>query len=78
MGPRKAVPNHFGTRYQLRVRQFFHGLGGWGGGSRVCSGGNVSDGGNVSGGNVSDGERWEAADEASITCYSPPAVQPGS
>ena len=48
-----AVSNLFGTRDQFCGRQFFHGRDGGGG-----------DG---SGGNESDGERWGAADEASLT-----------
>ena len=46
-----AVPNLFGTRDRFRGRQFFHGR--WAG----------EDG---SGGNASDGEKWGAADEASL------------
>ena len=51
---RAAIPNLFGTRDRFRGRQFFHGPGlrGW-----VV----------VSGGNASNGGRWGAADEASIT-----------
>ena len=47
---KSAVPNIFGTRDRFHGRQFFHRLGG----------------GDGSGGNVSDGERWGAADEASL------------
>ena len=28
--------------------------------------------------NVSDGESWGTADEASLACHQPPAVRPGS
>ena len=38
----------------------------------------VGVGGDGSGGNASDGERWGAADEASLARRSPPAVRPGS
>ena len=48
----QRVPNLFGTRDQFHGRQFFHGRG-------------LGDG---SGGNASDGERWGAADEASLAC----------
>ena len=34
--------------------------------------------GDGSGSNVSDGEQWRAADEASLAHCSPPAVQPSS
>ena len=45
-----AGPNHFGTSDRFRARQFFHGPGGRGRFRR----------------NASDGERWGAADEASL------------
>ena len=56
---RPAVPNLFGTRDLFHGRQFFHGRR-WG---------EVGDG---SGGNASDGERWGAADETSLSC--PPLI----
>ena len=50
---KRAVPNLFGTKDWFHGRQFFHGRG---------------LGGDGSGGNVSDGERWGAADEALLAC----------
>ena len=49
---------------------------GRGGGGRVCSGGNASDGGDGSGGNASNGEQQMKL--RSLTRHSPPAVRPGS
>ena len=57
--PKAAVPNLFGSRDQFRGRQFLRG-GGRAGGVR---GWGVGGG---SGGNVSDGEPWGAAGEASL------------
>ena len=49
------VPKHFGSGDRYRGRQFFHGR----------RGGGREDG---SGSNAIDGERWGAADEASLAC----------
>ena len=69
-----AVPSLSGARHRFRGRQFFHGwgVGGWGG--WLVQAVTRAMGGMVqavmramgSGGNASAGERWGAADEASL------------